>query len=158
MFGKQGTIPNAFFFDLLRDAEVLQKAMRGFVTDEQAIIDCLGSCSNKQRQQILLSFKTTYGKDLTKDLKSKFTVNFQKTILASMKTLVYEIKEAIKGAGTDEASLTETFTTRSNDHTQEINRQIRRAKNSLPVRSMKKGRTHDQTINREQLLGYELTI
>ncbi|KAK2501356.1 hypothetical protein MC885_020421 [Smutsia gigantea] len=61
-FRNQGTITDAPGFDPLRDAEVLRKAMKGFGTDEQAIINCLGSRSNKQRQQILLSFKTAYGK------------------------------------------------------------------------------------------------
>ncbi|XP_023365371.1 annexin A11 [Otolemur garnettii] len=61
-FGNRGTITDASGFDPLRDAEVLRKAMKGFGTDEQAIIDCLGSRSNKQRQQVLLSFKTAYGK------------------------------------------------------------------------------------------------
>ncbi|KAL7990275.1 hypothetical protein Chor_013705 [Crotalus horridus] len=60
--GKRGTVHDAPSFDPLRDAEVLRKAMKGFGTDEKAIIDCLGSRSNKQRQQILLSFKTAYGK------------------------------------------------------------------------------------------------
>ncbi|XP_027714803.1 annexin A11 [Vombatus ursinus] len=125
-FGKRGTIPDAPNFDPLRDAEVLRKAMKGFGTDEQAIIDCLGSRSNKQRQQILLSFKTAYGKDLIKDLKSELSGNFEKTILALMKTPVlfdvYEIKEAIKGAGTDEACLIEILASRSNEHIREINR------------------------------------
>lgn len=100
--------------------------MKGFGTDEQAIIDCLGSRSNRQRQQILLSFKTAYGKDLIKDLKSELSGNFEKTILALMKTPVlfdvYEIKEAIKGAGTDEACLIEILASRSNEHIRELNR------------------------------------
>ncbi|XP_036293967.1 annexin A11 isoform X1 [Pipistrellus kuhlii] len=125
-FGNRGTITDAPGFDPLRDAEVLRKAMKGFGTDEQAIIDCLGSRSNKQRQQILLSFKTAYGKDLIKDLKSELSGNFEKTILALMKTPilfdVYEIKEAIKGAGTDEACLIEILASRSNEHIRELSR------------------------------------
>ncbi|XP_004615500.1 annexin A11 [Sorex araneus] len=123
--GNRGTIMDASGFDAIRDAEVLRKAMKGFGTDEQAIIDCLGSRSNKQRQQILLSFKTAYGKDLIKDLKSELSGNFEKTILALMKTPVlfdvYEIKEAIKGAGTDEACLIEILASRSNGHIRELN-------------------------------------
>uniref|UniRef100_A0A8B9FHY2 Annexin n=1 Tax=Amazona collaria TaxID=241587 RepID=A0A8B9FHY2_9PSIT len=124
--GNRGTITEAPGFDPLKDAEVLRKAMKGLGTDEQAIIDCLGSRSNKQRQQIILSFKTAYGKDLIKDLKSELSGNFEKTILAMMKTPVmfdaYEIKEAIKGIGTDENCLIEILASRSNEHIQELNR------------------------------------
>ncbi|NXG75052.1 ANX11 protein, partial [Baryphthengus martii] len=125
-YGNRGTITDAPAFDPLKDAEVLRKAMKGFGTDEQAIIDCLGSRSNKQRQQIILSFKTAYGKDLIKDLKSELSGNFERTILAMMKTPVmfdaYEIKEAIKGAGTDENCLIEILASRSNEHIQELSR------------------------------------
>ncbi|XP_005152760.1 annexin A11 [Melopsittacus undulatus] len=125
-YGSRGTITDAPGFDPLKDAEVLRKAMKGLGTDEQAIIDCLGSRSNKQRQQIILSFKTAYGKDLIKDLKSELSGNFEKTILAMMKTPVmfdaYEIKEAIKGIGTDENCLIEILASRSNEHIQELNR------------------------------------
>nr|XP_009921202.1 PREDICTED: annexin A11 isoform X2 [Haliaeetus albicilla] len=126
MHGSRGTVTDAPGFDPLRDAEVLRKAMKGLGTDEQAIIDCLGSRSNKQRQQIILSFKTAYGKDLIKDLKSELSGNFERTILAMMKTPVmfdaYEIKEAIKGVGTDENCLIEILASRSNEHIQELNR------------------------------------
>ncbi|NXQ15500.1 ANX11 protein, partial [Peucedramus taeniatus] len=125
-YGNRGTITDAPVFDPLRDAEVLRKAMKGFGTDEQAIIDCLGSRSNKQRQQIIVSFKTAYGKDLIKDLKSELSGNFERTILAMMKTPVmfdaHEIKEAIKGVGTDENCLIEILASRSNVHIQELNR------------------------------------
>ncbi|XP_018095784.1 uncharacterized protein LOC100036940 isoform X2 [Xenopus laevis] len=121
---KRGTITDAPNFDALRDAEVLRKAMKGFGTDEQAIIECLGSRSNKQRQQISLSFKTAYGKDLTKDLKSELSGNFEKTILAMIKSPTlydaHEIHEAIKGAGTDEECLIEILASRSNAEIHEI--------------------------------------
>ncbi|KAM4032624.1 annexin A11 isoform 1-T3 [Anomaloglossus baeobatrachus] len=122
----RGTITDAPNFDALRDAEVLRKAMKGFGTDEKAIIECLGSRSNKQRQQISLSFKTAYGKDLIKDLKSEISGNFEKTILAMMKAPsmydAQEIYDAIKGAGTDEECLIEILASRTNAEIQEINR------------------------------------
>uniref|UniRef100_A0A674AU81 Annexin n=1 Tax=Salmo trutta TaxID=8032 RepID=A0A674AU81_SALTR len=94
-------------------------------TDEQAIIDLLGSRSNRQRVPMLMAFKTSYGKDLVKDLKSELSGNFEKLVLAMLKTPsqldAYELKEAIKGAGTDEACLIEILSSRSNAEIRELN-------------------------------------
>uniref|UniRef100_A0A8C7CW35 Annexin n=1 Tax=Oncorhynchus kisutch TaxID=8019 RepID=A0A8C7CW35_ONCKI len=99
--------------------------MKGFGTDEQAIIDLLGSRSNIQRVPMLAAFKTSYGKDLVKDLKSELSGNFEKLVLAMLKTPAqldaYELKDAIKGAGTDEACLIEILSSRSNAEIREIN-------------------------------------
>ncbi|XP_038638794.1 annexin A11a isoform X2 [Scyliorhinus canicula] len=122
---KRGTVSDAAGFDALRDAEVLRKAMKGFGTNEQAIIDVVAHRSNKQRQQIVLSFKTAYGKDLIKELKSELSGNFEKAVLALLKSsTIYdatELKEAIKGAGTDEQCLIEILTSRSNAEIHAIN-------------------------------------
>uniref|UniRef100_A0A8C5AM86 Annexin n=1 Tax=Gadus morhua TaxID=8049 RepID=A0A8C5AM86_GADMO len=111
--------------DPLRDVEVLRKAMKGFGTNESAIIELLGNRSMKQRVPLVAAYKTTYGKDLFKDLKSELTGNFENLVIATlMKPSAFdaaELREAIKGAGTDEACLIEILSSRTNAEIGEIN-------------------------------------
>uniref|UniRef100_A0A3Q0SIA1 Annexin n=1 Tax=Amphilophus citrinellus TaxID=61819 RepID=A0A3Q0SIA1_AMPCI len=124
--GFRGTITDFPGADPLKDAEVLRKAMKGFGTDEQAIIDLLGSRSNRQRVPLLRTYKTAYGKDLIKDLHSELSGDFRKLVMAMLKTPTEfdasELNSAIKGAGTDEACLIEILSSRSNAEIREINR------------------------------------
>uniref|UniRef100_A0A8C5HY22 Annexin n=1 Tax=Gouania willdenowi TaxID=441366 RepID=A0A8C5HY22_GOUWI len=100
--------------------------MKGFGTDENAIIELLGNRSRKQRVPLVAAYKTTYGKDLKHDLKSELTGNFEKLVLAMLMSQsafdAYELREAIKGAGTDEACLIEILASRSNAEIIEINK------------------------------------
>uniref|UniRef100_A0A3B4E9Y9 Annexin n=1 Tax=Pygocentrus nattereri TaxID=42514 RepID=A0A3B4E9Y9_PYGNA len=107
------------------DVEVLRKAMKGFGTDENAIIELLGNRSSRQRVPMVRAYKTTYGKDLIHDLKSELTGNFEQLVLAMMKSPAeydaYELHQAIAGAGTDEACLIEILSSRNNAEIREIN-------------------------------------
>ncbi|XP_066519910.1 annexin A11b [Hoplias malabaricus] len=122
--GYRGTIKDFPGADPLRDVEVLRKAMKGFGTDENAIIELLGNRSNRQRVPMVRAYKTTYGKDLVHDLKSELTGNFEQLVLAMMKSPgeydAFELHHAIAGAGTDEACLIEILSSRSNAEIREI--------------------------------------
>lgn len=138
--------------DPLRDVEVLRKAMKGFGTDEAAIIELLGSRTWKQRVPMVAAYKTTYGKDLLHDLKSELTGNFESLVLSMMKTpaqlAAAELREAIKGAGTDEACLIEILSSRSNEEIREIN-QIYKADNK---KSLEDAITNDTSGHFRRLL------
>lgn len=119
-----GTIKPAAQFDAETDAGVLRKAMKGLGTDEDAIINLLVSRSNAQRLDIVKRFKLMYGKDLIRELKSELSGNLEDLLLAMLepKTL-YDAKclrRAMKGAGTDEATLVEILCTRTNKEIQDI--------------------------------------
>ncbi|XP_074837940.1 annexin A4 [Carettochelys insculpta] len=123
--GSRGTIKPALPFSPQEDAQKLRKAMKGLGTDEDAIIDILVNRCMSQRQEILITYKSTIGRDLIGDLKSELSGNFEKVIIGLMTSItlydVQELKRAMKGAGTDEGCLIEILASRSGDEIRRIN-------------------------------------
>lgn len=101
--------------------------MKGFGTDEDAIIEVLCHRTNAQRMEICRAFKTGYGKDLISDIKSECGNNFLKLLLALLTPLTelycIEIHDAMSGAGTDEETLIEIFCSLPNHQIHAINHQ-----------------------------------
>ncbi|CAG7836046.1 unnamed protein product [Allacma fusca] len=138
------TVNPATGFVALNDAKALRAAMKGFGTDEGAIIDILTARSNAQRQEIITAFKGEFGRDLVKDLKSELGGKFERLdlvkdlkselggkferlVLALMETpfnyLASELNNAMAGIGTNEDVLTEVITiltTHNNDDLKRI--------------------------------------
>ncbi|KAJ0262314.1 Annexin D3 [Hirschfeldia incana] len=64
-----------------QDSETLNKAFRGWGTDEKAIIRVLGKRNESQRKIIRESYKQIYGKDLLDDLSSELSGDFKKAVI-----------------------------------------------------------------------------
>ncbi|KAK5890158.1 hypothetical protein CesoFtcFv8_010383 [Champsocephalus esox] len=113
------TLRPAHDFDPAADAQALRKAMKGFGTDEDTIIDIIAQKSNAQRQEIRQTFKSLLGRDLMKDLKSELSKNLERLIIGLMLTPAEfdakMMKKAMEGAGTDEHALIEILVTRSSE-------------------------------------------
>ncbi|KAM4603525.1 annexin A5b [Polymixia lowei] len=120
----RGTVKASGNFKANEDAETLYKAMKGLGTDEDAILQLLTSRSNDQRQQIKAAYKTLHGKDLISDLKGELGGKFESLIVALMTPpLNYDVtslRNAIKGAGTDEKVLVEILASRTAQQVKDI--------------------------------------
>ncbi|XP_076454861.1 annexin-B12-like [Babylonia areolata] len=115
---EEGTLKPYPRFSAEEDVQKLRKAMKGFGTDEQALVNVLAYRSNDQRQNLKLMFKTCFGRDLVQDLKSELSGCFQDAMIALMyrpeEFDAAELRRAMKGLGTDEAALIEILCTRTN--------------------------------------------
>lgn len=111
-------------FSAEEDAAALRAAMKGFGTDEQAIIDILTARSNAQRQAIKENFLREYGRDLIEDLKSELGGKFEDVIVGLMLTpvqyLCKQLHKAMAGMGTNESALVEILCTKTNEEMAEI--------------------------------------
>ncbi|KAH8336640.1 hypothetical protein KR074_010280, partial [Drosophila pseudoananassae] len=105
-------------FDPVKDAHDLRKAMKGFGTNEEALINIICRRSNEQRQEIQRQYKTHFGKDLIEDIKSETSGNFEKLLVGLLRPIVdfycSELNDAMAGIGTDEEVLIEILCTLSN--------------------------------------------
>lgn len=105
--------------------------MKGFGTDEKAIINVLAYRSNAQRQEIKVKFKSMFGRDLISDLKSELSGHLEEVVLSLMMTPTeYDataVHNAIQGLGTDESTLIEVLCTRSNEEVVALKREYKSA-------------------------------
>ncbi|XP_055328859.1 annexin A4-like [Paramacrobiotus metropolitanus] len=115
---REPTIRETSGFHPEDDAKALQKAMKGFGTDEKAIINLLTKRTNQQRQIIAEAYQTLFNKDLAKDLKSELSGTLSDVVVGLMQSPevfdAHEIHKAISGLGTDEETLVEILCSRTN--------------------------------------------
>lgn len=115
--------------------------MKGFGTDEKALINVICRRSNGQRQvcdsiriqfrdndhfrfdflqAIRQTYKTMFGKDLMDDIRSETSGNFERVLIALMTPTVdfhaIELHNAMAGIGTDEEVLIEVLCSGSNSN------------------------------------------
>ncbi|XP_076614620.1 annexin A4 [Chaetodon auriga] len=122
--GNRGTVTEAAGFDPEKDAQKLREAMKGAGTNEAAIIEVLAHRTIAQRQRIKEAYKQAVGKDLADELSSELSGNFRSVVLGLLMLApvydAYELRTAMKGAGTEEACLIDILASRSNAEIQTI--------------------------------------
>jgi len=148
----QGTVHPTSGFDAHHDAEALRKAMKGFGTDDKALIEIFGARTSEEMRLTAAEYKISYGRDLTEDIKDETSGHFEDALVSRLKSRAeydaYCCHKAIAGAGTDEHCLVEILATRSNA---EINA-LKEAYQSVHGKSLEKDIVNDTSGNFKRLL------
>jgi len=105
-------------FDSETDSKVLRKAMKGFGTDEDAIIDVVANRTSAQLKEVITKFKVMHGRDLIKDLKSELKGKLETAVVGRFylprEFDAWCLRKAMKGMGTDESTLADVICTKTN--------------------------------------------
>lgn len=104
--------------DASRDANALRSAMKGFGTDDSALISIISKPDPLQMALLRNTFNQIHRRDLLKDVKSETSGSYGEGCCALVRGPlaqdVYAAHKAIKGLGTKEALLNDVLVGRSN--------------------------------------------
>ncbi|XP_068107740.1 annexin A9 isoform X2 [Hyperolius riggenbachi] len=123
LWGTLGTIKPLRNFEPDADVERLHDTLtnKGNV---QTVIDTVTNLDNEQRQEVVRLYKEEMQQDLIDNVKKALSGDLERVITGLLKTpAAYDAEElrlAMKGLGTDEATLTEILSTRSNEQLHKI--------------------------------------
>lgn len=110
-------------YNALDDAIAIRKALTK-PKDMNALIKIIAHRSNNQRQEILKEYFTKYQRLLINDLKSELSGNFKETVISLFSLPVDfdcdQLNKAMKRLGTNEDTLIEILTSRSNERLNQI--------------------------------------
>ncbi|XP_076863586.1 annexin A2a [Brachyhypopomus gauderio] len=111
-------------FDPDKDAARIETAIKTKGVDEQTIIQVLTKRTYGQRREIAFAYEKRAKKDMISALKGALSGPLETVILGLMKSTsqfdATEIRDSMKGLGTDEESLIEILCSRSNAELVEI--------------------------------------
>lgn len=104
--------------DFRREADILRKAMKGFGTDEKALIQVLARLDPLQMAAVRATYSQHIGRDLYKDVKSETGGYLCQGLLAVIEgPLSHDVdcaRESIEGVGTKEWLMNDVLLGRSN--------------------------------------------
>jgi len=110
--------------DPKKAARDLYDAMKGFGTNEKKIIETIAVLDPETIQEVKEEFSKEFHKDLTKEIKSETSGNFERTLLALLKSPVeydaWLLYDSMEGLGTNDMQLVETLVARHPDHLKKV--------------------------------------
>ncbi|KAK5170272.1 uncharacterized protein LTR77_004859 [Saxophila tyrrhenica] len=104
--------------DMSRAADDLRSAMKGFGTNEQALIKVLAGLDPLQVNSVKAAFQSRHHRDLMKDVHGETSGYFREGLEAIIRGPLdqdcHVLHESIKGAGTKESAMNDALLSRSN--------------------------------------------
>ena len=104
--------------DMSRAADDARNAMKGFGTNENALIKVLAPLDPLQVNSVKAAFQAKHHRDLMKDIHSETSGHFREGLQGIVRGPLdqdcHELHESIKGAGTKESAMNDVLLGRSN--------------------------------------------
>lgn len=116
--------PQIINWDASADARACRAAMKGFGTDEKALIRALADKDPLQIEALRTAFQREFNRDLVNDIKKETSGDLEYGLMAVARgpllADVHALREALGGAGTNERLLNDVLLSRSNADIQAI--------------------------------------